>query len=325
MFSSTGSSLRRKQARFRLSGLLLFVICVLLWGAAGQSQQTSTFSVKVKVVNMLATVRDKHGLMVRNLTKDDFILEEDDRPQAIRYFTQDTDIQLTLGLLVDTSMSQMRLLDRERSASHTFLNQMMRENKDSAFVIHFDSQVELLQDATGSRQKLEEALGVVEMTPPEPQNTASSPGSWPGRRRGGWGGAAGTLLYDSVFLASDELMSKQQGRKALILLTDGVDQGSKLGLQTAIASAQRADTVVYSILFADDQDTAADLVALNSLGNQLDRSTGKSHIGWNGFLNDYPNILSRAAAVLGARNLFRLKARPPSCPNFFHLLFPIES
>src|SRR5438874_830649 len=253
MFSSTGSSLRRKQARFRLSGLLLFVICALLWGAAGQSQQTSTFSVKVKVVNMLATVRDKHGLMVRNLTKDDFILEEDDRPQAIRYFTQDTDIQLTLGLLVDTSMSQMRLLDRERSASHTFLNQMMRENKDSAFVIHFDSQVELLQDATGSRQKLEEALGAVEMTPPEPQNTAGSPGSWPGRRRGGWGGAAGTLLYDSVFLASDELMSKQQGRKALILLTDGVDQGSKLGLQTAIASAQRADTVVYSILFADDQ------------------------------------------------------------------------
>src|SRR5438552_11622185 len=115
MFSSTGSSLRRKQARFRLSGLLLFVVCALLWGAAGQSQQSPTFSVKVKVVNMLATVRDKHGLMIRNLTKDDFILEEDGRPQAIRYFTQDTDIPLTLGRLVDTSIIQLRLLDGARS------------------------------------------------------------------------------------------------------------------------------------------------------------------------------------------------------------------
>src|SRR5437588_196597 len=215
MFSSTRTFLR--------SPWLLLVVVASLFGVAVYSQQAPTFSIKVKVVNMLATVRDKHGQIIHNLTKDDFLLEEDGRPQTIRYFAQDTDIPLTLGLLVDTSMSQMRLLDRERSASHTFLNQMMRENKDSAFVIHFDSQVELLQDATGSRQKLEEALGAVEMTPPEPQNTAGSPGSWPGRRRGGWGGAAGTLLYDSVFLASDELMSKQQGRKALILLTDGVD------------------------------------------------------------------------------------------------------
>ena len=221
------------------SSWLLLVIVASFFGVAVYSQQAPTFSVKVKVVNMLATVRDKHGQIMHNLTKDDFLLEEDGRPQTIRYFTQDTDLPLTLGLLVDTSMSQMRLLDKERSASHTFLNHMLRENQDSAFLIHFDSQVELLQDLTRSRQKLEEGLGAVEMTPEE-RPVSGSPGSWPGggRRHGGWGGhgtAAGTLLYDSVFLASDELMSKQQGRKALIVLTDGVDQGSKLSLQTAIA------------------------------------------------------------------------------------------
>src|SRR5437016_3360438 len=248
MFSSTRTFLR--------SPWFLSMVVASLFGVAVYSQQAPTFSIKVKVVNMLATVRDKHGQIIHNLTKDDFLLEEDGRPQTIRYFTQVTDLPLTLGLLVDTSMSQMRLLDKERSASHTFLDQMLRENKDSAFLIHFDSQVELLQDLTRSRQKLEEGLGAVEMTPPEQQNTSGSAGSWPGgRHRGGWGHstAAGTLLYDSVFLASDELMSKQQGRKALIVLTDGVDQGSKLSLQTAIASAQRSDTMVYSILFADDQ------------------------------------------------------------------------
>ena len=236
---------------------LLLMVVASLFGVAVYSQQAPTFSIKVKVVNMLATVRDKHGQIIHNLTKDDFLLEEDGRPQTIRYFDQDTDLPLTLGLLVDTSMSQIRLLDKERNASHTFLDQMLRGNKDSAFLIHFDSQVELLQDLTRSRQKLEEGLGEVNMTP-EQQSVSGPSGPWPGggHRHGGGGGhgtAAGTLLYDSVFLASDELMSKQQGRKALIVLTDGVDQGSKLSLQSAIASAQRSDTMVYSILFADDQ------------------------------------------------------------------------
>src|SRR5947209_4507527 len=241
------------------SWLLILVLVVSLCDAGLYSQQpTATYSVKVKVVNMLATVRDKHGQIIRSLTKDDFTLEEDGRPQTIRYFTRETDMPLTLGLLVDTSRSQLRLLDEERTASHSFLDQMLRENKDNAFLIHFDSQVELLQDATGSRQKLEQALADVNMSREE-QPVSGSPGSWPGgggHRHGGGGGssaAAGTLLYDAVFLASDELMKKEQGRKALIILSDGMDQGSKLSLETAIAAAQRADTMVYSILFADPQ------------------------------------------------------------------------
>ena len=212
-------------------------------------QQPPTMSVDVRVVNVFATVRDKHGVVVPNLTKDDFTLEEDGRPQTIRYFTRETDLPLTLGLLVDTSMSQRRVLDQERSASYTFLDQVLRPNKDMAFVIHFDREVELLQDLTSSRQKLQAALELLQ-TPQFTRNVGSnSPASSPGsHHRGG-----GTLLYDAVYLASNEVMKKQQGRKALIILTDGVDHGSKETLEEAIETAQRADTLVYCILFADKE------------------------------------------------------------------------
>ena len=163
-------------------------------------------SVDVRVVNVFATVRNKHGEIVPNLTKDDFTLEEDGRPQAIRYFTRETDLPLTLGLLVDTSMSQRRVLDQERSASATFLDQVLRPTKDVAFVIHFDREVELLQDVTASRQKLQAALELLE-TPQFTRRVANnSPGSWPGsHQRGG-----GTLLYDAVYLASNEEMMKSR-------------------------------------------------------------------------------------------------------------------
>ena len=222
-----------------------------------QTQQTPTMSVQVNVVNVLATVRDKHGKIVNDLSKEDFTLTEDGRPQNIRYFTRDTDLPLSLGLLVDTSLSQRQVLDKERSASHSFLDQMVREDKDKAFIIHFDREVELLQDFTPSHAKLEAALEQLQ-TPQFTQTSGgNSPDSYPGSGRGsGRHGGGGTLLYDAVYLATDEsdgLMSKQQGRKALIILSDGVDRGSKETLEGAIASAQRADTIVYSILFKDDE------------------------------------------------------------------------
>jgi VWFA-related protein len=212
------------------------------------------------VVNVLATVRDKHGKLVNNLSRDDFVLDEDGRPQTIKYFSRETGLPLTLGLLVDTSLSQRRVLDKERSASGSFVDQVLREDKDKAFLIHFDREVELLQDLTSSRQKLQAGLRLLE-TPAQDRGgyggrSPGGGGGYPGggggsgRRGHHWGG--GTLLYDSVFLASDELMQKQHGRKAIIVLTDGVDEGSKTSLERAIESAQRADTIVYSILFADE-------------------------------------------------------------------------
>ena len=141
--------------------LVLATIILPLAGQPLQSQQAPTITVNVKVVNVLATVRDKQGQIVRNLTKDYFAIEEDDRPQTISYFSRESDLPLTLGLLVDTSLSQRRVLEQERAASHTFLDEVLRVNKDQAFVIHFDREVELLQDLTSSRQKLQAALALL--------------------------------------------------------------------------------------------------------------------------------------------------------------------
>ncbi len=219
---------------------------LLLAGAPSQGQQTPNISVKVKVVNVLATVRDKHGNIIRNLTKDDFVLDEDGHPQTIKYYLQEDNLPLTLGLLVDTSGSQRHVIGDERNASYTFLDHVLREDMDKAFLIHFDREVELLQDLTSSRQKLESSLDLLDTSQP---NGSGSPGYGSGRQgRGG-----GTLLYDAIWLASDDVMNKQQGRKALIVLTDGVDRGSKESLHSAIEAAQRADTLVYSILFPGDE------------------------------------------------------------------------
>ncbi len=272
----TGST-RQRYPLARCLGLLAMGLLLTSGQLAGQQQPQQQaqqppqqaqqppqpkISVEVNVVTVLATVRDKHGQMVSNLGQDDFTLEEDGRPQTISYFTRETDLPLTLGLLVDTSESQRRVLDQERSASHSFLDDMLREDKDNAFVIHFDREVELLQDLTSSREKLEHALDLLNV----PQFSQSGNGGGAGGGRGGgggvgggggsrprFGGGGGTLLYDAVYLASDEVIKKQQGRKALIVLTDGVDHGSKETLETAIMTAQRADTVVYSILFADER------------------------------------------------------------------------
>jgi VWFA-related protein len=249
-------------------------------------------SVDVKVVNVLATVRDKKGAIVTNLGKDDFKLEEDGRPQTISYFARETDLPLTLGLLVDTSMSQRRVLPEERGASQSFLDNLLREGQDQAFLIHFDREVELLRDLTSSHEKLEAALKLLQIAQPENDSGSGNGGNggggsgggggYPGGgggypRGGGYPGGGGgypgggggypggggqrvrgggTLLYDAIFLASDEVIKKQKGRKALVVLSDGVDHGSKETLEHAIETAQRADTIVYSIYFADEEENS---------------------------------------------------------------------
>jgi len=228
------------------------------------SQQAPPISVNVSAVNLLATVRDKHGSLVNTLSKDDFLLDQDGKPQTITYFAKESDLPLTLGLLVDTSLSQRRVLSQELTASRLFFDHVLREDKDKAFVIHFDREVELLQDLTSSRQKLQAAIDQIH-SPQFTQTSANSgnSGDPDGDHGGGHSGhgshthGGGTLLYDAVYLASDELMSKQKGRKALIVLTDGVDRGSKESLDEAIESAQRADALVYCILFADKEGYGA--------------------------------------------------------------------
>jgi VWFA-related protein len=243
-----------------------------------------------KMVTMLAAVRDKHGNFVRDLKKEEFVVTQDGHPQTISYFAQDPNIALTVGLLVDTSLSQRRVLDQERSASGEFLDKMFDAEAaanpapkpvstasstapaasakssapasappphDQAFIVRFDFEVELEQDLTVNRQKLEDALS--KLNSPEfsrggssssdPDDQSGQGGQQGGHHRGGRG--AGTLLYDAIWLSSEDVMRKQQGRKALVLLTDGDDRGSKESLESAIEAAQRSDTLVYSILFKD--------------------------------------------------------------------------
>jgi VWFA-related protein len=191
----------------------------------------------VKFVAVYPTVCDQHGKVVANLNQTDFALDEDGRRQTIRHFVRESDLPLTFGLLVDTSRSQRRVLGQEKSASYTFFDST-RQDRDKAFLIHFDHEVELLQDLTTSREKLRHGLET--MDAPEFTNTGAG-----GSGRGHGGG--GTRLYDSIYLVSNELMKKQPGGKGLVILTDGVDNGSTESLLSAIESAQRADTAVYSI------------------------------------------------------------------------------
>jgi VWFA-related protein len=276
-----------------------------------ESQQKPDISIEVKGVTLLATVRDKHREIVRNLAQNDFLLEQDGHPQIIRYFAQETNLPLSLGLLVDTSMSQRRVLDQERRASYSFLDQLLRPDKDSAFVIHFDREVELLQDLTSSRQKLESALGQLEVPQPRQESGSRSGGPRSGQGRDGIRRGAGTLLYDSVLLASNELMRKQQGRKALIILSDGVDIGSKTSLDRAIESAQRADTLVYSILFRDEEAYGrAGGIRGPGMGGGMGRRGGQGRRYPQESRPDGKKILERISQETGAR-LFEVSKKEP--------------
>ncbi len=216
-------------------------------GATAQEPDTPTLEVNVKVVTLPVTVRDKHGKLITNLGKDDFILTEDGRPQTIKYFNLDTKLPLTLGLLVDTSRSMSSVLDQERSASEKFLDQMLTDPQDRAFLIHFDYQVELLEDVTSSKDKLRAGLKELEVGS---ERSDSDDGTDSGSRRH----RGGTQLYDAIYLASNELMKKLQGRKSLIILSDGVDRGSKESLAEAVEAAERAETVVYAIYLKGEQE-----------------------------------------------------------------------
>jgi len=293
-----------------LAGLASFAILLA-------AQQPSTYSVEVKVVNVLASVRDKHGKIINNLAQDDFSLDEDGRPQTIKYFSRETDLPLTLGLLVDTSLSQRRVLDKERSASGTFVDQVLREDKDKAFLIHFDREVELLQDLTSSRQELRDGLGELQMPSRDQDRSGGGGGGgypgggggYPGGGGSGRGGhhhGAGTLLYDSVYLASDELMQKQHGRKAIVLLTDGVDIGSKMSLDRAIESAQRADSVVYSILFSDPDAYRGNGGGGWGSGGGMGGGPWGRHGGGGGYPGGYPRPQQQEEHADGKKVLQRI-------------------
>ncbi len=209
---------------------------------AAAEETAPSISVEVNLVNILASVHDKHGGLIGNLAKDDFTILEDGKPQTIKYFTKETDLPLTIGLLIDVSASQRNLLDIEKHAAHQFFSQVLRK-KDEAFLISFGEDSELLQDYTNSPKLLQAGLSQLQINSgaggfgPGPVPTISQP--------------RGTVLYDAVYLAANEKLKSEVGRKVIVLITDGIDEGSKLRIEEAIEASQKSDVVIYSIDYAD--------------------------------------------------------------------------
>ncbi len=206
------------------------------------AQDLPSIKVDVDLVNILTSVRDKKGALIPTLQKEDFTILEDGKAQPIKYFTKETDLPLTIGLLVDVSGSQRNLIDIERSAASQFFRDVLRK-KDLAFLISFGEETELLQDYTGSPRLLTEGLGELRVSSgvsglhPGPVPTIGSP--------------RGTVLYDAIYLAANDKLKGEVGRKVIVVITDGVDQGSRLSRNQAIEAAQKSDAVIYSIDYSD--------------------------------------------------------------------------
>lgn len=240
--------------RSRLLALIPFL--ALLGGVPGvphlraqQGQEVDieigndVISVDVQVVNLLANVRDKKGVLINSLTKDDFELYEDGQLQEIKYFTRQADLPLTIGLLVDTSISQQRLVDIERQAGYRFFDKILRQKKDLAFLMSFDVDVELLQDLTDSRTLLNEGLQTLEV---QTGSFGVTPGPVPQSGR-----PPGTVMYDSIYLAASEMLKPQVGRKAVVLISDGNDFGSKLNDDEAVEAALKSDVIIFAVRYFD--------------------------------------------------------------------------
>ncbi|PYX96568.1 MAG: VWA domain-containing protein [Acidobacteria bacterium] len=211
-----------------------------------RDQSLETLKVNVDVVQLFFNVKDKKGALIPDLKKDNFQIFEDGKPQTIKYFNAESNLPLTLGILIDSSGSQQRVLDMEKEVGGQFLQEILRA-KDEAFVISFDVNVDLLQDFTNSVHDLKVALNKARI------NTGGGGGPLPGLGGGPIPTSTprGTLLYDAIYLASHDELSHEVGRKAMIILTDGEDQGSQLRIKDAIEAAQKSDSIVYVLLIAD--------------------------------------------------------------------------
>ena len=256
-----------------------------------EEQSVATFKVNVNLVDVFFTVKDKNGNLVPHLTKSDCSISEDKIPQTLKSFVAETDQPLTLGILLDTSGSQERVLPLEQEAGSRFLDRVLRP-KDEAFLISFEVNVDMLQDFTNSAHELARSMNKAQI------NTAGGNGASGIPGLGGGpvptiGDPKGTLLYDAVYLAANQKLNQESGRKAMIILTDGEDQGSRTKLNDAIAAAQRSNVIVYVILIADPgfyggfgysgysamkrltEQTGGRLINVGSNGNKLEAAFGQ--------------------------------------------------
>ncbi len=248
--------LKNPSFRRLLSGLAFAAVAPFILAQQSsqpaQSQQpadqnpSETLKVNVNVVQLFFNVKDKHGALIPNLTKDDFEISEDSKPQTIKYFAAESNLPLTLGIMIDASGSQRNVIDMEKEVGGAFLKQILTD-KDEAYVMSFDITVDLLQDFTRDTHRLQAALNKAKV------NVDYTSGGIPGMGGGPvpTQNAPGTLLYDAVYLSAHDMLAKEVGRKAMVLLTDGQDEGSRLKIRDAIEAAQKADAIIYVLLCAD--------------------------------------------------------------------------
>jgi VWFA-related protein len=262
----------RNRSLCLVAAQLLALACMPVGIAAQQpaaqtpasDKPVATLKIQAREVVLPVTVRDKKGALVTSLKVSDFTLTEDSRPQTIKSFTRESNLPFRLGLLVDTSRSVSGAMENERKAAAKFVDLMLPADpkaadakKDEAFLIHFDREVELLEDFTNSRDKLHHELD--EMGPTRgsqndtqgPETTGDDRSSERTSMRHG-----GTQLYDAIYLASDELMKPKDGRKALVVFSDGADRGSKETLNDAVDAADRANVAIYTIYFKGEQESS---------------------------------------------------------------------
>lgn len=226
-----------------IRAILSYVCIALLAGGLALAAPPPQIRVEVNLVNLFATVRDKHKAIVTGLTKDDFQVYEDGQPQEISYFSAESNLPITLGLLVDTSGSEYYMLSAEKEAGSRFLARVLRKG-DLAMVMSFDTDVDLLADFSDDRALLNRAINRAQINAPSGGMIAQGPLPT--------SGTGGTNFYDAVYLACHDKLSGEAGRKAIVVLTDAEDTGSKLQLLDAIDAAQRTDTVVHILLVAAD-------------------------------------------------------------------------
>jgi VWFA-related protein len=217
--------------------------------APDDDQSVATFKLQVNLVDMFFTVKDKNGNLVPHLTKDDCGITEDKQPQTLKSFVAETSMPLTLGMLLDTSGSQQRVLPLEQDAGSRFLEQVLRK-KDEAFLLSFDVNIDLLQDFTNDARQLSRAMSKAEINTAGGNGAAGIPGAGGGTVPV-YGTPKGTLLYDAIYETANKKLNQESGRKAMIILTDGDDQGSTVKISEAIGAAQKSNVMVYVILIAD--------------------------------------------------------------------------
>jgi Ca-activated chloride channel family protein len=297
--------------------LISLALCSLPRLAAAQDDTTpppsasSTLSVDVRVVAIDAVVRDQQGELVLNLNKDDFTLREDRKPVAIRYFNRDNDLPLTVGLMIDTSGSQREFFSDEALASDIFLRNTLTNPQDRAFVVRFDSQVLLLQKLTSSLPELHNALRLLDYQ--------RDPGI--ATHRGG------TLLFDAIGVVSANIIGQQAadktpGRRALVILTDGDDNGSRNDLAAAIRQAQLADVAIYSVLYTNEDPNYPHVSTGRPSGIEVMREISRSTGGRSFIVGPGAPIKQIFAAIAqDLRSQYRFGfTPPPSKPGKFHAL-----